>query len=50
VVVITEPTNLYEQSDFPQVERALIFHLAWGRSYAPSGTYVGRRPTVRPCI
>lgn len=25
--VITDPTNLYQQSDFPQVEQALIFHI-----------------------
>lgn len=28
--VITEPTNLYSQDDFPQAEQALIFHLGLG--------------------
>ncbi len=28
--VITEPTNLYLQDDFPEVEQALIFHLGLG--------------------
>ncbi|GAA5036899.1 hypothetical protein GCM10023258_39840 [Terrabacter aeriphilus] len=28
--VITEPTNLYQQSDFPEVEQAFIFHLGLG--------------------
>jgi hypothetical protein len=28
--VITEPTNLYMQSDFPEVEQAFIFHLGLG--------------------
>ena len=28
--MITDPTNLYEQSDFPQVEQALIFHIGLG--------------------
>lgn len=28
--VITDPTNLYLQADFPQVEQALIFHLGMG--------------------
>ena len=28
--VITNPTNLYQQSDFPQVEQAFIFHLGLG--------------------
>jgi hypothetical protein len=28
--VITEPTNLYLQTDFPQAEQALIFHLGLG--------------------
>jgi hypothetical protein len=28
--VITDPTNLYQQSDFPQVEQALIFHIGLG--------------------
>lgn len=28
--VITEPTNLYSQGDFPEVEQALIFHLGLG--------------------
>jgi hypothetical protein len=28
--VITEPTNLYLQTDFPEVEQALIFHLGLG--------------------
>jgi hypothetical protein len=25
--VITDPTNLYQQSDLPEVEQALIFHI-----------------------
>ncbi|WP_146165305.1 MULTISPECIES: hypothetical protein [Nocardia] len=28
--VITDPTNLYSQEDFPQAEQALIFHLGLG--------------------
>jgi hypothetical protein len=28
--VITNPTNLYKQSDFPQVDQALIFHIGLG--------------------
>src|SRR5215207_7756113 len=28
--VITNPTNLYQQSDFPQVDQALIFHIGLG--------------------
>jgi hypothetical protein len=28
--VITDPTNLYLQTDFPEVEQALIFHLGLG--------------------
>lgn len=28
--VITNPTNLYQQSDFPEVEQALIFHIGLG--------------------
>jgi hypothetical protein len=28
--VITDPTNLYQQSDFPEVDQALIFHLGLG--------------------
>lgn len=28
--VITEPTNLYSQDDFPEVEQAFIFHLGLG--------------------
>ncbi len=28
--VITDPTNLYQQSDFPEVEQAFIFHLGLG--------------------
>jgi hypothetical protein len=28
--VITDPTNLYSQTDFPEVEQALIFHLGLG--------------------
>jgi len=28
--VITYPTNLYQQSDFPQVDQALIFHVGLG--------------------
>jgi hypothetical protein len=28
--VITDPTNLYQQSDFPEVEQALIFHIGLG--------------------
>jgi hypothetical protein len=28
--VITDPTNLYQQSTFPQVEQALIFHIGLG--------------------
>lgn len=28
--VITDPTNLYSQDDFPDVEQALIFHLGLG--------------------
>ena len=28
--VITEPTNLYLQDDFPNAEQALIFHLGLG--------------------
>lgn len=28
--VITEPTNLYSQEDFPQAEQALIFHMGLG--------------------
>src|SRR5680860_354531 len=28
--VITDPTNLYSQDDFPEVEQALIFHLGLG--------------------
>lgn len=28
--VITEPTNLYLQTDFPQAEQALIFHIGLG--------------------
>jgi hypothetical protein len=28
--VITDPTNLYSQDDFPQVEQALIFHIGLG--------------------
>lgn len=28
--VITEPTNLYLQSDFPEAEQALIFHIGLG--------------------
>lgn len=28
--VITDPTNLYSQDDFPQLEQALIFHIGLG--------------------
>ncbi len=28
--VITDPTNLYSQDDFPQIEQALIFHIGLG--------------------
>ncbi|WP_157103904.1 hypothetical protein [Nocardia harenae] len=28
--VITDPTNLYSQKDFPEIEQALIFHLGLG--------------------
>jgi hypothetical protein len=28
--VFTNPTNLYQQSDFPQMEQALIFHIGLG--------------------
>jgi hypothetical protein len=35
--VITDPTNLYQQSDFPEVDQALIFHLGLGCSL-PSAT------------
>jgi hypothetical protein len=28
--VITDPTNLYQQSDFPEVEQALILHIGLG--------------------
>lgn len=28
--VITEPTNLYSQDDFPEIEQALIFHIGLG--------------------
>lgn len=28
--VITDPTNLYLQTDFPQAEQALIFHIGLG--------------------
>ena len=28
--VITNPTNLYRQTDFPKAEQALIFHLGLG--------------------
>src|ERR1017187_2012309 len=28
--VITDPTNLYLQTDFPKAEQALIFHLGLG--------------------
>jgi hypothetical protein len=28
--VISDPTNLYQQSDFPQAEQALIFHIGLG--------------------
>ena len=28
--MITDPTNLYQQSDFPQAEQALIFHIGLG--------------------
>jgi len=28
--VVTDPTNLYSQADFPEIEQALIFHLGLG--------------------
>lgn len=35
--VITEPTNLYSQDDFPEAEQALIFHLGLGLFMAERG-------------
>src|SRR6266404_1380287 len=35
--VITEPTNLYLQTDFPKAEQALIFHLGLGIFIAERG-------------
>lgn len=35
--VITDPTNLYSQDDFPQLEQALIFHIGLGAVMAERG-------------
>ncbi|WP_420114868.1 hypothetical protein [Pseudactinotalea sp.] len=48
--VITEPTNLYLQTDFPQADQALIFHVGLGAVLAERsrGEHDGDEPTSPP--
>src|SRR6266702_4335603 len=41
--VITNPTNLYRQTDFPKAEQALIFHLGLGIYITERSPYRSRR-------